>query len=218
MKGESSLVTLKEVQAEKDLGVLIDSKLSFKDQVSQAALKGNRVLGIVRRTFASLDEVTMLYLFKGLIRPLLEYGQAAWSPYKLSEQRKLESVQRRATKMIPGFRNLSYRERLIKLKLPSLSHRRRRGDMIDAYKYLTGIYDTQHNLFSKSQRRSRGHRMKLDKKFSRLDIRKHFFSNRVVDMWNSLPDSVVSAPSVNSFKNRLDRYWSKNYDLLYEPV
>ena len=93
--------------------------------------------------------------------------------------------------------------------------------MIDVYKYLTGVYNTQHNpfsMFSLSQRRSRGHRMKLDKHFSRLDVRKYFFSNRVVDMWNSLPDDVVSAPSVNSFKNRIDRHWSKNYDLLYEPV
>ena len=190
MKRESGTVVLKEVHAEKDLGVLVDSKLSFKDQVSQVALKGNRVLGIVRRTFVSLDADTILFLFKGLIRPILEYGQAAWSPYHLGEQRKLESVQRRATKMIPGFRNMSYRERLTKLKLPTLAHRRRRGDMIDVLKYLI-LYDTvtQHNLFYLAQRRSGGHKMKLDEQYSWLDL--------WICETARLPEYVISATSVN---------------------
>lgn len=64
-------------------------------------------------------------------------------PYKLNEQRKLENVQRRATKMIPLFRNMCYRERLAKLKIPTLAHRRRRGEMIDVFKYLRGVYDTK---------------------------------------------------------------------------
>ena len=158
MMSESGEVALREVHVEKDLGVSVDSKLSFKNQVSQASLKANRVLGIVRRTFVNLDAATMLFLFKGLVRPTLEYGQAAWSPYRIGEQRKLESVQRRATKIIPGFSHLTYRERLMKLKLPTLAHRRRRGDMIDVFKYLTGVYNTEHNLFH----RARGHKLKLD--------------------------------------------------------
>ena len=86
------------------------------------------------------------------------------------------------------------------------------------FKYLTGVYDTQHDLFYLAQRRSSGHNMKLDKRYSRLDVMKHFFSNRVVDLWNSLPECVISATSVNSFKNRLDKYWSRNHDLVYDPV
>ena len=58
----------------------------------------------------------------------------------------------------------------------------------------------------------------MNKQYARLDVRKHFFSNRVVDLWNSLPEYVISANSVNSFKNRLDKYWSNNQSLLYEPV
>ena len=109
----------------------------------------------------------------------------------------------------------SYQERLTKLKLPTLSHRRRRGDMIDVFKYLTGIYDTQNALFVLNESgKTRGHKMKLHKQYARLDVRKHFFSNRVVDLWNSLPEYVISANSVNSFKNRLDKYWSNNQSLL----
>ena len=133
--------------------------------------------------------------------------------------RKLESVQRRATKSIPGFRNLSYQQRLTKLKLPTLSHRRKRGDMIDVFKYLMGLYDTHKPLFViNGLGKTRGHTMKLQKQYARLDVRKHFFSNRVVELWNSLPENVISATSVNSFKNRLDKYWSNNLSLLYEPV
>ena len=219
MKRGAENVFLHETEVERDLGVLIDSQLSFKDHISVAVQKANRVLGVIRRTFVNINHETMVFLFKGLIRPILEYGQAAWSPYKLGEQRRLESVQRRATKMIPGFRDLSYYERLSSLKFPTLSHMRRRGDMIDVFKYLTDLYHTSHSLFSLNvSGRTRGHSMKLQKQYARLDVRKYFFSYRVVDLWNSLPENVISATSVNSFKNRLDKFWSNNPSLLYEHV
>ena len=82
-------VFLQETEIEKDLGVLIDSQLSFKDQISMAVLKANRVLGVIRRMIVNINNETMVFLFKGLIWPILEYGQAAWSPYKLGERRKL---------------------------------------------------------------------------------------------------------------------------------
>ena len=159
-KGTDS-VTLSVTNVEKDLGVLVDSQLSFKDHVSQTVLKANRVLGVIRRTFMYLNTDTMPFLFKGLVRPILEYGQVAWSPYRLGEQRMLESVQRRATKIIPGLRNLTYQERLTKLKLPTLVHRRKRGDMIDVYKYVNGLYTVQEMPFKMStEDRTRGHSRK----------------------------------------------------------
>ena len=47
------------------------------------------------------------------------------------------------------------------------------------------------------------------------DLRKYFFSNRIINIWNSLPNSVVMADTVNQFKHRLDKYW-KNYDFVYD--
>ena len=52
---------------------------------------------------------------------------------------------------------------------------------------------------------TRGHQLKLEKGRSRLDVRKHFFTQRVVNLWNALPVNLVSAPTVNAFKNRLDK-------------
>ena len=53
----------------------------------------------------------------------------------------IENVQCRSTKLIPGFKALSYEERLQKFKLPTLKYPRLRGDMIEVYKILHGVYD-----------------------------------------------------------------------------
>ena len=93
MKRCANNVFLHETEVERHLGVLIHSQLSFRDQISTAVKKANCGLGVIRRTFVNINHETTVFLFKGLIRPILEYGQAAWSPYELGEQRKLESVQ-----------------------------------------------------------------------------------------------------------------------------
>ena len=50
--------------------------------------------------------------------------------------------------------------------------------------------------------------MKLVKNHVRYDMRKYFFTCRIINLWNSLPAHVVHASSVNDFKNKLDAYWS----------
>ena len=78
--------------------------------------------------------------------------------------------------------------------------------MIEVYKILNGVYDsrvTSVMLSVSGQSRTRGHSQKLNKYWSRIDIRKFFFTSRVVTMWNSLPECAISAPSVNAFENRI---------------
>jgi len=94
--------------------------------------------------------------------------------------------------------------------LTSLEKRRLRGDLIEVFKLVTGkehidMIDYS-NLLQLDDTRydTRGHRYKLKKRRSRLDIRKYFFSNRIVSIWNSLPSHVVEADSVLTFKKRLD--------------
>ena len=86
-------------------------------------------------------------------------------------------------------------------------YRRARGDMIETFKFVNGIYKCDNPLTFDSNNRTRGHQYKLKKERCRLQVRQNFFSNRVVDLWNNLPASVVEAVSVNAFKNKLDRYW-----------
>ena len=68
-----------------------------------------------------------------LVRPVIEYGNVIWGPHYVMDKQAVERVQRRATKIIPELRHYPYQERLQRLTLPLLVHRRLRGDMIFLY-------------------------------------------------------------------------------------
>ena len=89
------------------------------------------------------------------------------------------------------------RERVIQLELPTLAYRRNRGDMIVTYKLLSGLYDEQVTLqldmATIGQHYTRGNSRKLTVMRCRFDLRKYCFTNRIVNMWNSLPDNVILA-------------------------
>ena len=128
----------------------------------------------------------------------------------------LERVQRRATKMIEGYQNVPYEERLSRLNLTTLETRRLRADLLEVYKIMTGKSRVNENLFfSRIAEKSgtRGHKYKLYKKRVLSDIGKFSFGNRVVDEWNQLPAGVVEAPSINRFKSKIDEYLGHNKGL-----
>ena len=216
MQSKDGTCNLEVVNSEKDLGVEIDSMLSFDTQCDSMIKKANRVLCTIRRSFQYLNESVMLQLYKALVRPHLEYAIEIWAPRLKKHINAIEAVQRRATKMIPSLRNLPYNERLQKLKLPSLVYRRRRGDMIQTYKFVHNIWNIDDDLFTLSaDTGTRGHQYKLFKERFETNVRGHFFTNRITDLWNNLPQDVVNASSVNQFKNKLDNYW-ENKDWLYD--
>ena len=122
--------------------------------------------------------------------------------------RLIESVQRRATKIVHTLSLLPYEERLKLLDRPTLKYRRRRGDMIIVYKMLNALIDLdRESFFQMSNLNTRGHSKKLHKPFSRLKIQSQFFSQRVIDEWNSLPNSVLSSVSLNEFNRNYDNYY-----------
>ncbi len=119
----------------------------------------------------------------------------------------LEKVQRRATRMMIGGREMSYEERLKYVGLTTLETRRQRADLLEVYKILNGLEGVEErDFFIRDKRLSRGHSFKLFKKRVRLDIAKYSFSNRICNAWNNLPRAIVEATSVNAFKNGLDNY------------
>ena len=207
MRSNQTEVELESTVCEKDLGVHVDPSLKFTKHCEKAVNKANQLLGIIRRSFDYIDKESMTYLFKGLVRPHLEYGNCVWSPINKTDSTLIENVQKRATKLVPDLRSLEYEERLKTLGLPSLTYRRLRGDLIETYKLTHKIYNIEPESFFQfsNDSRTRGHQYKLKKQPARLEVRKHYFGMRVVDIWNSLPDLVVEAPSLNAFKNRLDK-------------
>ena len=215
MNGKS----LRHSQAERDLGVIIDQKLSFDEHIAAKIKKANSMASLIRRTYTYLDEKTFLLLYKSLVRPHLEYCNQIWRPYLRKHIAAIENVQRRATRMIPGMSGLTYEERLTKLKLPTLEYRRMRGDMIETYKILSGKYDSAitEGLFTINNRISRGHNLKLEVHRPNTNMRKNTFTFRCVNKWNQLPEEVITAPSVRSFENKLDKYWRRVGVNAFEP-
>ena len=142
------------------------------------------------------------------LNKLIEWSEKWQMLFNLNLIDMLERVQRRATKMIPKLRNISYEMRLKECGLTTLETRRLRGDQIEVFKILNGYENIDRNIFFtvKEERRTRGHGVTLAKKQCRLDIRKFSFSQRTVNEWNRLSADCVGASSVNIFKNKIDIY------------
>ena len=209
------------VDEEKDLGVIISSSCTPRRQVSAAAMKGNQVLGQLLRAFTYRDRHTFIRLYQQYVRPHLEYCIQAWSPWLQQDIDLLENVQRRAVRSVSGLTG-SYEEKLKQLNMYSLKDRRTRGDMIETYKIVQGIEDVEPSTFFSISSSHHDHATRqavqvsedgstnspsygLLKGPSRLELRANFFSQRVVNTWNSLPSSAKNALSVNAFKNNYDK-------------
>jgi hypothetical protein len=203
-------VRLESSNVERDLGVHIDNELSFSKHVETQVNKANKILGLIRRSYEHLDAESMRLLFIALVRPHLEFANVVWSPRLEKDKNLIESVLRRATKCVPKLSKMDYEDRLKAMRIPSMSFRRIRGDLIETYKYVHGIYDCDNPLEFSSQHNTRGHRFKLKKNRCRTTLRQSFFINRITDTWNALDEAVVEVPTLNAFKNRLD-YVLKDY-------
>ena len=158
--------------------VTIDSKLNFHSHSTYIVSKANRLLGLIRKSFENISIQTLPMLYKSLVRPTLEYGNPIWGPYYVLDQQAVERVQRRATRMIQPLRDLPYHTRLHQLNLPSLTYRRRRGDMIIIYQITHHLLNIPFPTFStpSSYISTRGHNYKLLKSHFRCRPRQSFFS------------------------------------------
>ena len=132
-------------------------------------------------------------LYQSIIRPALEYSSPVWNPWYKQDIDKLEKVQRKCLKLCPN-----------EIEIDSLEKRREFTDCVETYKIVHNRYKTPASVyFKKPACELCGHTQKLMKQYSRTEVRKNFFSNRVIDTWNTLRDTTVQDQSMASMKQRL---------------
>ncbi len=198
-----------------DLGISVDISLSFRAHISSIVRKAYKSLSVLFKGFCT-DNLSALQLaYTCYVRPTLEYACTVWSPVLhrrsplacLSSIDMLESVQRYFTRRLLKrckISEMSYLDRLNFLKLEALELRRLKLSMNMVYKIMHGLVDVNvSDFFELGTSYTRGHSWKLKSPRFMKDVRQNSFAVAVVPVWNSLPESVVSSPSLSCFKFRL---------------
>ena len=213
-------VPLKVTECEKDIGVYVQPSLKPSYHIAEAVKTANRVLGMLSKNFTFRDRYHFIKLYQQRVRCHLEYAVQVWNPWLAQDIENIESVQKRAIRMCRGLSG-TYKEKLKAVGLTTLCERRVRGDMIQTFKILQGIDDVDastwftrvSDLHQKNRQAVRvgsdgqvEEEMNLLKPKARLDVRKNFFSCRVVDPWNCLPTNVQGSVDVDSFKESYDKF------------
>ena len=147
MNYEMGGAILSKTAKEKDLGVTMNASMKVSEQCRIAASKGNQILGMIRINITYKEKSLIVPLHKAIVRPHLKYCIQAWNSYLRKYINMLEKIQRRATKLIPGLRDISYGERLEECGLTTLETRRLRGDQIEVFKILNGYENIDSNIF-----------------------------------------------------------------------
>ena len=190
----------------KDLGVIIDPSLNFSKHIDNAISKANQRLYLLLKSFKNRNISLMVFAFKVYILPLLDYCSPIWSPCKLLDIDRIENVQRSFTKKLDGLIDLPYPQRLIACNLPSLELRRVWADLVLCFKIVHNQIALSFGDFFELDIRKhdiRGHHLKLRIPFAKHRARKSFFSVRIIPIWNSLPNEIVTGNCSKLFKRQL---------------
>ena len=201
---------------ERDLGLMVSSDLKWITQVDKAIKSAKAIIAQLRNSFTYFDAELVRLLYVSLVRPHLEYAVPVWNPYLKKDIDKLEDIQHKATRLVPELRKKEYRERLSKLRLTTLETRRKRGDLIEFYKILNGldhvrwknppdkiVQGDKNGPVARNLRK--GGTIFRREPANICTSRNEFFLNRVIPLWNELPQKVREAANLNGFKAGLDK-------------
>jgi ribonucleases P/MRP protein subunit RPP40 len=192
------------IEEEKDVGVTIHNSLKPARQCQRAAATGLGVLYQLRKNFHYRDRHVFVNLYKQYVRPHLEFATPVWSPWQAADKQVLENVQKKFVNMIAGLQQGTYEEKCKEIGLETLEERRNVQDMAQAYKMLQGKEKLRRNqLFNHvdgGRTRQDADPLNIKQGPARLEIRKNFFTQRIVKNWNSIPREIKCAKNVTGFK------------------
>jgi hypothetical protein len=180
----------------RDLGITVDSKLSFEPHINKIVKAANfRQYNLFRILPKKLTPELKILAFKTYVRPILEYTTEVYNPYKISLKKRMEKPQRTFTKKV--MKNLKkgkveYTDRIKICALDTLELRRSRTDLLTTFKIINKLYDLpSSSFFTNTIRQSRKQPNSLYMPhLPKLKKAQNFFSNRILNRWNNLPKVV----------------------------
>ena len=190
------------------------NNVKWNSYIERARTKANSMSYTVLKSFRSQQPGIYISLYKTYVRPLLEYNTIIWAPQSIGNLELAEKAQRSFTKRLCKKLNISFRDyedRLKILKIESLEYRRLKTDLILTYKIINNLIDLNiPNFFTFSQVHSiyslRRHTLYLEKSDSTTPIRQNFFSKRIINTWNALPNSIITSETLTIFKHRITNF------------
>ncbi len=198
---------LETTERERDIGMLVNSNLKPSDQCRAAARTAQAVLGQLTRAFHYRDRHVFMRLYKQYVRPHLEFCTQAWAPWYEEDKNCLEKVQQRAIAMVSGLRGRGYEERLAELGLTTLEERRHQADMAMVHRIVHGQSGLEPETWfemagARRNTRSAADPLNILVKTGRLDVRRNFFTIRVIERWNAIPAEMKAMENTARFRAR----------------
>ena len=190
----------------RDLGITLTSKLHWKPHIQIITQKAYHAAHKILFSFSSNKINTLIFAFKTFVRPILESNCVVWSPHLKGDINRIESVQRFFTKKLfqrCGISSSGYHDRLSKLNLKTLEHRRLVADLVMVFKMLNNYIDVDPNVLFNLKPNNynlRGHSQTLIRTRATSNTLLNSFPSRIVRIWNNLPEYVVCSSSIGFFK------------------
>ena len=191
----------------------MSDNLKWSCHVSHIYNVGSMCAFQVLHSFSSRNIWTLLKAYTTYVRPKLEYNTVVWSPFLHKDINLVESVQKKFTRHICIQCKISfssYSDRLSKLNINSLEYRRLEFDLILTFKICHNLCDLNFYEFFKLRKiryNLRQHSLTVESLFHpKHEQYRYFFFNRIVNIWNNLPESIISAETLPIFKRRLHKF------------
>ena len=194
----------------RDLGIIVSSDLSWTPHISNIVSRARGIASWALSVFKTRDKLTMLTVYKSLVRSILEYCCPLWNPSSPSDIQLLEGVQRTFTSRISGVQHLDYWDRLKALRLMSLQRRRERYIILQVWKILHALSPNDLNIqFATTSRFGVKAQIPCLNKSSSMRHQSMYDSSFAVlgpRLWNTLPNQLRAIADTSKFKHQLTEF------------